>query len=331
MLVRLVSTTRCHSSSGSSTASATMPCIPATLTSTSIPPSASATSSAIRRTSPESDTSAWKNRALPPPRLMSSATASPVFAFTSTAATDAPSAANSLAVASPMPWPAPVTMATRPSICMAIGCLRPAGSRPRVAPWPGRERYIMPWYFVVKVLATWYCQSDDAGRFSALIFERPEHPFEARLPRPEGVEALPIGLGPGAKLQQRVHHRPDVGVVAVEERRLGLVDAAPVVVAHERRDLLVRLRLADEAKLQVAPVRQHPEHAVVDPLVEEYDVARVAVYDVSRDVRPIEPVDVLSVVSSPCSDSGRSVSYRGDLCEPAMSRNAPVSALSVLR
>ncbi len=60
------------------------------------------------------DTSVRRNDADPPSRWMPCAVASPASASMSLTSTSAPAAANTRAVASPMPIAAPVTIATLP-------------------------------------------------------------------------------------------------------------------------------------------------------------------------------------------------------------------------
>ena len=107
MPLRSISNVWSHFSS-SSLASGTRWAMPAFAMIASMPPyffSAAATTAlavSVERTS-----SLW-NSAFPPPRAISSATAAPSFSRTSVATTVYPAFAKALAVARPMPMPAPV-------------------------------------------------------------------------------------------------------------------------------------------------------------------------------------------------------------------------------
>ena len=90
--------------------------IPALLISRSIPPKYSATSSINASVAWPSARSSAQGWATLPPALISSTTPCTASALMSIAATRAPWSANNFAVAAPMPLPAPVTTATRPSI-----------------------------------------------------------------------------------------------------------------------------------------------------------------------------------------------------------------------
>src|SRR5579885_401215 len=91
------------------------PSIPALLNATPGVPSCRIVLSTIRLASSSIDTSARIAIALPPPRSISEAVSSAAFSSISTAAIFAPSRANSIAVALPMPDPAPVIRAIFPS------------------------------------------------------------------------------------------------------------------------------------------------------------------------------------------------------------------------
>ena len=66
-------------------------------------------------TSASFETSTWQNEAVRPRAVMASATCRPSSSLKSATTTFAPASANRCAVASPMPWAAPVMMATLPS------------------------------------------------------------------------------------------------------------------------------------------------------------------------------------------------------------------------
>src|SRR5947199_8121549 len=85
----------------------------------SSPPKPDTASSIIAFTSAERETSARKKRAAPPSLAIAEATRRPFSSFTSATTTRAPSRAKRVAMASPNPDPAPVTIAILPSNLMA--------------------------------------------------------------------------------------------------------------------------------------------------------------------------------------------------------------------
>src|SRR5262245_48356812 len=109
-----------HSSSGMSSVRRITEKPPALLTSTSTRPHRLITASTARRTSPAAVTSTFSGIASRPWAASSRASPSTPSAFTSSAATRAPSRPNARATRSPMPLAAPVTMATLPSNLMRI-------------------------------------------------------------------------------------------------------------------------------------------------------------------------------------------------------------------
>src|SRR2546428_6626155 len=88
--------------------------MPALLTSTSMRPSSARTLSTMRVRSERFVTSVGSASAFRPRLRTSFAVRSALSAFSSATTTSAPRRASSSAVARPMPWPPPVTMATRP-------------------------------------------------------------------------------------------------------------------------------------------------------------------------------------------------------------------------
>src|SRR5436853_516724 len=105
--------------------------MPALLTSTSMRPRSARTRSTMRVRSACFVTSVGSASALPPTPRTSLAVRSPPSAFSSATTTSAPSRASSSAVARPMPWPPPVTMATLPASSL-------------------------PWSLTVREYTTWY-------------------------------------------------------------------------------------------------------------------------------------------------------------------------------
>ena len=71
------------------------------------------------------------------------------------------------------------------------------------------------------------------------------------------------------EVQQWVDHGPDSRVIAVEESIICSVDTIPVVVAHQRGDLLAGSWTLDEPELDEAPARPAAVDPVVDLLVEK--------------------------------------------------------------
>src|ERR1700722_19315484 len=69
----------------------------------------------MARTSLDTDTSVRRNEAIPPSSTIRAMAASPPSTSMSASSTRAPCEANAAAVARPIPWAAPVTMATLPS------------------------------------------------------------------------------------------------------------------------------------------------------------------------------------------------------------------------
>ena len=122
--MRLIPTTLSQTSSGSSKLCASevkpVSCTPALLCRMSSRPNASTVSAINRLTSSTSETSARTNAASPPAARIAAATAVPVSSLMSETTTRAPSSAIFVAVALPIPWPAPVTIATLPSSLTAV-------------------------------------------------------------------------------------------------------------------------------------------------------------------------------------------------------------------
>src|SRR2546426_229416 len=109
---------------------------PALLTRMSRPPKPDLASSIIARTSAERETSARRKRAAPPSFAIVETTRRPFSSFTSATTTRAPSRAKRVAMASPNPDPAPVTIAILPSNRMSRspprrGCIPPQRARAR--------------------------------------------------------------------------------------------------------------------------------------------------------------------------------------------------------
>src|SRR5439155_3557891 len=131
-----VAKTRSYSSSGSSQSGMIRCEKPALLTRMSSPPKPDTASSIIACTSAERETSARKKRAVPPSLAIAEATRRPFSSFTSATTTRAPSRAKRVAMASPNPDPAPVTIAILPSNLMPSllsGAGRPGSTAPRRA------------------------------------------------------------------------------------------------------------------------------------------------------------------------------------------------------
>src|SRR5580698_1428037 len=105
--------------------------MPALATSTSIRPKSATAAPAARSRSSARVTSAWTSTPRPPPERISSAVRAAAAPSMSRASTDAPSAANLVAIARPMPEPAPVTKQAFPSS-------RPLGMGVRPIPRAGR-------------------------------------------------------------------------------------------------------------------------------------------------------------------------------------------------
>src|SRR4051812_17367139 len=116
---KLVSRTRSQSSSASSTGPPTTP-MPTLLCSTSMRPYAAMQASAMRAHSSARVTFAVTAVALPPSASIARLVSSAASLLRSTTSTDAPSRANRIAVALPLPmvspgvWPPPTTIATLP-------------------------------------------------------------------------------------------------------------------------------------------------------------------------------------------------------------------------
>ena len=88
--------------------------MPAQLTAQSSEPNSLSEAATIASASASTATSTRIPTACPPAELMASATAEAFSPFMSVTTTEAPSCANALAVASPMPLPPPVTTAALP-------------------------------------------------------------------------------------------------------------------------------------------------------------------------------------------------------------------------
>src|SRR5215468_1424907 len=110
-----------------------VPAMPALLTRTSSVPSSRSTSANMARTWPESATSAWMARSPERPGPSASTVARAALSSRSLATIVAPSAAKSVAMARPIPEPAPVMRATLPSSFTRV---RPAAA-PASAVEPG--------------------------------------------------------------------------------------------------------------------------------------------------------------------------------------------------
>ena len=104
-----------QTSGGVSSSRLATPPAKALWTMTSSPPKRSTVSATHASIGARSVTSVTMHSAVPPAARMASATGSPVAARRAAMTTLAPSAASLRAMPSPTPWPAPVTMATRPS------------------------------------------------------------------------------------------------------------------------------------------------------------------------------------------------------------------------
>src|SRR5262249_39957988 len=108
------------------------PC--ALLTSTSSAPKRATLSATIPSTSARRPTSTVSAIASPPAARISSAVRSARCAFSSATQTRAPSRANTSAMPRPMPWPAPVTIATLPASRPMAGLSRRAVERAPLVP-----------------------------------------------------------------------------------------------------------------------------------------------------------------------------------------------------
>ena len=117
---RFTSSVSWKSSSVSSSSEASLR-TPALLTRMSRRPHSSTTRSSVRSTAKASVMSLVKDSASPPPRAICSAVWVTPAASRSRSATCAPARASIRAVAAPMPRPAPVTTATRPSSDRTFG------------------------------------------------------------------------------------------------------------------------------------------------------------------------------------------------------------------
>ena len=123
-LVRSTAITCCQSASVSSHVGNERPVMPALLTTTSRRPCQSCAACTAPSTSAVRVTSATMARALPPRRLAAPSTAG---ASRSSITTRAPSASSRSLIARPMPRPAPVTSAVRPSSRLMLGLTRGPG------------------------------------------------------------------------------------------------------------------------------------------------------------------------------------------------------------
>jgi hypothetical protein len=125
--VTFTRSTSSHSSSGiwSNGRISSVEKIAALLIRISMRPNSLSTAFAIAATESGSAMSVVIARELPPVAAISAATASPRSRLRSAMTAMAPCAANALAKARPMPWPAPVMIATRPSSEFVITRSRP--------------------------------------------------------------------------------------------------------------------------------------------------------------------------------------------------------------
>src|SRR5215472_236593 len=200
----------CHHSPGSlSTKGPILPSCPALLTSTSTGPSAASILSIARRT-PDVSVTSTANACASPDFLISAAVSSISDWVRARAATLAPACARASATARPIPRPAPVTTATRPSRSVFILHRLPAIPKqiaPSVRHFPPSRRLSLARYASYGILGA--CGKAAPGRRPTPLCSRRAACRSARPRRP--FTSLQRGESPHRSARLRRRHRYQQG------------------------------------------------------------------------------------------------------------------------